>query len=59
MTLGKVVDHFVCEYKAALNNSFVIKPMSYALYQTWKWLDDHEKPRSKGDAEECSSRLQH
>ena len=25
--------------------SYINKPISWALYQTWKWADEREKPR--------------
>lgn len=46
MTLGKVVDYFLKEYNKALKNSYVRKPISYALYHTWKMIDEKEKPRN-------------
>lgn len=45
MTIGKVVDHFIIEYNSAMNNPYVRRPISYALYQTWKWSEKIEKPR--------------
>ena len=47
MTIGKVVDYFIREYNMAMDNNYVEKPISYALYQTWKWLDEKEKPRNR------------
>ena len=47
MTLGKVVDYFISEYNKAIDSAWVQKPISYALYQTWKWLDEKEKPRKE------------
>lgn len=29
----------------AVNDSYVRKPLSWALYQTWKWADANETPR--------------
>lgn len=49
MTLGKVVDYFIKEYNSALNKTFVQKLISYALYQTWKWIDTKEKPRERSE----------
>ena len=52
MSLGEVVDYFIREYNLALNNEHIHKPIAYALYQTWKWVDDKEKTRVKeGDAD--------
>lgn len=47
MTVGKVLDYFVKYYNEALHEPMIEKPMSYALYQTWKWLDSIEKPKSE------------
>lgn len=33
------------EYKAAKNMHHVRKPVSYALYQTWKYFDRIEKAK--------------
>ncbi len=33
------------EYLKALNQPYVKKPVSYALYQAWKKYDEIEKPR--------------
>jgi hypothetical protein len=39
-----VVKRFLETYEKAKKNEFVNKPISYALYQTWKWADTYEKP---------------
>lgn len=33
------------EYRKALAQAWVGKPMAYALYQVWKYFDEHEKSR--------------
>ena len=33
------------EYRKALAQVWVGKPMAYALYQVWKYFDTHEKSR--------------
>ena len=32
-------------YDKAVKLSYVEKPISWALYQTWKWSDENEKSR--------------
>lgn len=36
-------------YNKALTYKWVEKPMSWALYQTWKEFDSKEKPRKRVD----------
>ena len=47
MTLGKAIDYLIAEYFEAIQKEWVQKPVSYAFYQTWKWLDEKEKPRKE------------
>ena len=35
----------------AVKNPAIRKPIAWALYQTWKWADEHEKPREAGEEE--------
>lgn len=37
-----VVKHFEALYEKALSDDDTEKPLSWALYQTWKWCDDIE-----------------
>ena len=32
-------------YDKALKSDYVEKPISWALYHTWKWFDNNEKSR--------------
>lgn len=43
--LGKAIADLIAAYEDAIHNDFVHKPVSYALYQTWKKWDENEKPR--------------
>lgn len=36
------------KYEAAKSNPCIQKPVAFALYQAWKYADEHEKPR-KGE----------
>lgn len=49
LDIGKVLVLVYEEYKKALNINFVRKPMSYALYQVWKYCDALEKARERHD----------
>ena len=49
LTVGKIVDYFLEEYNHSLKKKCVFKPISYALYQTWKWADVHEQSRFEED----------
>ena len=41
----KAIKMIAEEYRKAQAIVFVRKPMSYALYQVWKWFDENERPR--------------
>ena len=43
--LQKALKRLDVEYKKALASCYVRKPLAYALYQVWKWVDSYEKPR--------------
>lgn len=47
ITLGKVLDILFEQYKHALDNETIGKPISWALYQTWKYTDQYEKWREQ------------
>ena len=47
MTCGQAMDRFYKEYQRAKDNPIVKKPIAYALYQTWKYVNYHEKERSE------------
>lgn len=47
MRTNTVVKRFLETYEKAKKNEFVNKPISYALYQTWKLADTYEKPRKR------------
>ena len=51
MTIGKILDHLIDEVDKAIKDLHFNKPISYALYQTWKWCDEREKNRNeKGES---------
>lgn len=45
MTIGKIIDYFISFYYQAKDNSYIHKPYAWALYQTWKLVDEKEKGR--------------
>ncbi len=48
--LGKAIGELIEIYEDAIHNDMVYKPVSYALYQTWKIWNEKEKPRvTKGE----------
>lgn len=45
MTIEQAVELFKKEYEAAKKKEFVQDPLAYALYQTWKKVDQRrDKP---------------
>lgn len=47
MTLGKVFSRIQSLYQQALINPTIRKPMAWALYQTWKWVDKQEAEKGE------------
>ena len=45
-TLIKVINYLEKQYDTALSLGFINKPISYALYQTWKHFDEIEENRN-------------
>lgn len=47
MRLSTVIKHLTQEYETITKQDVlhIRKPMSFALYQTWRWCDAHEKER--------------
>lgn len=43
--IGKAIGDLIANYEDAIHTDFVYKPISYALYQTWKKWDEKEEPR--------------
>ena len=43
--LEKIVRRIINYHGEAIRGTFIRKPWAWALYQTWKWMDEHEKPR--------------
>lgn len=49
-TIGTAIDYLLLYIEKAKENDNIKKPISWALYQTWKWIDEREieKPISDG-----------
>ena len=48
--IGKAIGDLVEAYEEAIHNSGVYKPVSYALYQTWKkWNEKEESRKEKSE----------
>ena len=47
MTIDKTIKKFFEYYNRAINNKEINKPISWALYRTWKWADIEETPRNE------------
>lgn len=47
MKLDTVIRHLRNIYDFVKDEDWVQKPVSYALYQTWKWANYWEKPKKK------------
>lgn len=45
MTRGVVIEHFLRNWDYAQRTAYIRKPFSWALYETWKWVDNREKTR--------------
>lgn len=45
MTIGRIMDFMLRKHTEAVLNPNVQKPYAWALYKTWKWVDENEKPR--------------
>lgn len=45
MTFGKIIDKIIDFYFEAVSNDSIVKPFSWAVYQTWKWVDKRERKR--------------
>lgn len=45
ITPSKVIDKFMENLDTAFKRNYVRKPHAWALYETWKWVDENEKER--------------
>ena len=49
MTLDRVIKRLKQEYEHALRQSWINKPLAYALYEVWKYVNMTEKDRSESN----------
>lgn len=49
MTINDVINKLIDNWKSALTNDYVRKPLSFALYETWKWANRNETVRNEKD----------
>lgn len=49
--LYEAIGRIMVEYEYAFKQEHIRKPLSYALYQVWKYFDEREKAR------ECTNKL--
>ena len=49
ITTEKAFKMFLLFYGRAIENKCIEKPMTWALYHTWKWADEKEKPKIDTD----------
>ena len=47
--IGRAIMTLLDEYSNAQETDYVVKPISYALYQTWRIWDAKEKPRERSE----------
>ncbi len=45
MTLGEAIEELIRQYDKACAQSWVINPLAYALFQTWKQADNSRTER--------------
>ncbi len=45
MKIGTAIERLIHNYYRALALRGIKKPVSWSLYQTWKWADAYEKER--------------
>ena len=49
MTIGNIIDRILKYHAESLIRTDIQKPFAWSVYQTWKWVDEQEKPRKKGE----------
>ena len=54
--IGKAIGDLIEAYEAAIHDSGVYKPISFALYQTWKKWNEKEESRIPGGHKDVNLR---
>ena len=52
VTLDKAIRELCTMYGRGITNKYVFKPVSWALYQTWKKIDELEESRDVKDGDD-------
>lgn len=47
MTVGTIIDRILRYHTEALLAPHIRKPFAWAVLETWKWVDEHEKARQE------------
>ena len=45
MTLEEAIEMLKREYAKALKQEWIVSPLAWALYVTWKYADEHKEVR--------------
>ena len=49
MTIGQIMNKILEYYGEANKSNHIKKPMAWSVYQTWKWVDEHERKFNERD----------
>lgn len=49
MSTKLAIKKFLEFYNEAVTKEYIVKPVSWALYQTWKWADSKERMRKESE----------
>ena len=55
MKIETAIKTLVIKHEIAQKNTRIVKPISWALYQTWKEIDKKEKPNDRSGIEICTN----
>lgn len=55
LTIELAIRKVTEEYFYAVKRQYVQKPLSWALYQTWKYFDEREKAKGAEDGQDNHS----
>lgn len=54
--LAPTIKYLEQKLEEAEKSDYVEKPLSWALHQTWKWVDQQEQPRPRPEASATQTR---
>ena len=49
ITMDRIMDMIAKKRTEGMKNPAIYKPTAWAVYQTWKWVNEHEKTRGIED----------